>query len=872
LNPQTKKLVTTIAILLLFVSSALTMLPLADAHDPAWDIPTYAYITANPSPVGVNQDVFVVMWLANVAPTAAGAGGDRFRDYMVTITRPDGSTEVQGPFTSDATSSAFFLYKPTQTGEYKFDFTFPGQVLSLYHPDTGVPGSNSPYIGDNYLPSTASTTLIVQEEPIEKIEEYPLPSSFWTRPIEGQNTQWSYVSSNWPGLFQTRRVQDDGVAPNSAHVMWTMPIELGGIVGGAGSFYAASFYSGMSYEVRFGNAIILAGTLYFKMPLNHANTAGPYVAVDLRTGEKLWERADISPTFGQLYNYESPNQHGVPGGILYETSGTTWIAYDAFTGAWLFNMTNVPSGTQAYDNHGEIARYRLVYNSTAGSGQIFKWTTAALPSSPLVLTPGTTTNAYQYRPIGKVADMSNNYEYNFTVPALPGTTNPAIVGVVPGDIILGRSSTVAITSQWRGTDDPWTMWAISDHPENRGELLWIKSYAAPPNNYSQMLAFQPIDTVNRVFTMSYFETGERLGYSLDTGELLWGPVGTPYSEESAFQYFSSRSGQVAYGNLYVAGYGGEILCYSMKNGSLLWKFSDTSSGLETPWGRYPVHLSMIADGKIFAFTGEHSPNTPLYKGARAWVVDAYTGKEVWNITAWSASGLGEGHANAYIADGFLTYINNYDNQLYCIGKGPSKLTLEAPLTAISQGQSVVLRGTITDISAGAKSKVTSGEFNIVPAVSEATMTQWMEHIYMQKPKPTAGTGVEIKLTAIDENNHSFDIGTVTSDLNGLYSIMWTPENPGKYTIIAEFAGSNSYWPSIAETAMGVTESTPAVVTPSPSETTSPTESPTQTVVPSPTPAVEPDSGFPTETVLIVVAAVVIIAVIGAAAVLLRKRA
>ena len=45
-----------------------------------------------------------------------------------------------------------------------------------------------------------------------------------------------------------------------------------------------------------------------------------------------------------------------------------------------------------------------------------KWTTAGLPNSTLVLTPGTTTDAYQYRPIGKVADMRNNYEYNVTIP------------------------------------------------------------------------------------------------------------------------------------------------------------------------------------------------------------------------------------------------------------------------------------------------------------------------------------------------------------------------------------------------------------------------------------------------------------------------
>ncbi len=869
MNAINKIVIATLSLILLFAMSMTTIIPMTTAHTPAWQIPTYAYITANPNPVGVGQDIFVVMWLANVAPTAAGAGGDRWGGYMVTITKPDGTTESKGPYTADATSSAYFLYKPTQTGTYTFAFSFPGQIAKLNNPINGIPGSDSAYINDTYLPSTASTTLTVQQNPIEKIPDYPLPNSFWTRPIEGQNTAWAGIASNWPGLFQTKRVQDDGAAPNTAHVMWTMPIEFGGVVGGTSTdIFGEMFYTGMSYEVRFGNAMILNGRLYFKMPLNHAADRGPYVCLDLTTGEKLWQRDDIYPTFGQLYSYESPNQHGVVGGVLYQASGTTWIAYDAFTGYWLFNLTNVPSGTQVYTKSGEIARY-IINNS---GHWMAKWTTAGLPNSTLVLTPGTTTDAYQYRPIGKVADMRNNYEYNVTIPTLPGGTAATIVGIVPNDIILGRSSGVAITSTPRGTPDPWTIWAISDKPESRGQLLWTKTYPAPPQNFSQMFPFQPIDTVNRVFAMSYFETGERLGYSLDTGEKLWGPVGTPYSQDSAFQYFSSRAGQVAYGNLYVAGYGGEILAYSMKNGSLLWKFKDTNSGLETPWGRYPTHLSMIADGKIYTFTGEHSPNSPLYKDGRAWVVDAFTGKEVWNLTAWAGSGLGEGMANAYIADGYLTYINSYDNQLYCIGKGPSLLTVDAPSTAITQGQSVIIRGTVTDQSAGAKQLLQKSEFNAVPVISDAYMTPWMEYLYMQKPIPADATGVQVRLTANDQNGNNIDIGTAITDTSGFYSFMWQPTGTGKYTILAAFEGSNSYWPSYAETAIGVTAA-PAVITPTPTQTpiSTITPVPTATITSSPTVAPEPSGGLPTETIIIAGVAAIIIVAVAVVALVLRKR-
>lgn len=49
--------------------------------------------------------------------------------------------------------------------------------------------------------------------------------------------------------------------------------------------------------------------------------------------------------------------------------------------------------------------------------------------------------------------------------------------------------------------------------------------------------------------------------------------------------------------------------------------------------------------------------------------------------------------------------------------------------------------------------------------------------------------------------------------NGFFKMMFTPEVPDEYTIIATFAGSDSYWASHAETAIGVEE--PLAATPPP---------------------------------------------------------
>ena len=83
-----------------------------------------------------------------------------------------------------------------------------------------------------------------------------------------------------------------------------------------------------------------------------------------------------------------------------------------------------------------------------------------------------------------------------------------------------------------------------------------------------------------------------------------------------------------------------------------------------------------------------------------------------------------------------------DMQVICIGKGPSKTTVEAPLTAIEQGQSIVVRGTVTDIAAGAKQLVDDGKFNIIPAISDADQANgWniytCKNLCQKKPKESA---------------------------------------------------------------------------------------------------------------------------------------
>jgi len=127
-----------------------------------------------------------------------------------------------------------------------------------------------------------------------------------------------------------------------------------------------------------------------------------------------------------------------------------------------------------------------------------------------------------------------------------------------------------------------------------------------------------------------------------------------------------------------------------------------------------------------------------------------------------------------------------------------------------------VKGSVIDVSAGTKQTEQAARFpNGVPAVSDASMGQWMEYVYMQKPKPSDVTGVEVIISVIDPNNNCYEVGRATGDADGFFKLAFDPEVPGEYTVIATFAGSESYWQSHAETAVYVEEALAATPLPTP---------------------------------------------------------
>ena len=833
--------VTICLLLTLSIATSFLLAGPVSAHTPAWQIPTHAFINVSPDPVGVGQLATVVVWLAEMPDLTSINNEVRFKNFKLTITKPDGTTETKTwDIVWDTTSSAAYQFTPSVTGVYTLKFEFPGQVYDY----TGLiqqwfaPPAYSNYVNDTYLPSSATTTLTVQNEPVPNFPASGAPAEYWTRPIDGQNTAWASIASNYLDPFIAAysngalRLQPDGTAPASAHVLWTKPISFGGVVGGSNTgVNGATFYPGLSYETKFNSPIIIYDRLFYGLPRSNEGSGGGYICVDLKTGEEIWrQNYAVNPSFASLEWFDSPNQHGVvPNGYLWAVSGgfnfmtfqmdpTTWTAYDPWDGNQLFAITDVPDGTRGYGPSGEP----LIYQFDVANKWLALWNVTSVITNGAAgaLTFG------GYAPVGQTfnSTLRDSYSWNVTLPS----TMPAdstVCYAINNDVLFGCAHIRNVFGQkfFGGVaDDPYTaygtFWAINLKEGSRGNLIWMKDFPAPAGNISRMLG--PVDAESRVFFLSDKETMQWSGYDLDNGEKLWGPIG----DTRDFNYYPtvgsggvSQVGYVAYGNMYTGGYGGEIFCYDSRTGALEWKYNNTSSGLESPYGLFPTFISAIADGKVYLYNNEHSPNSPIYKGARARCVNASTGEEIWTLLSWAGVG-GFADEGWPVADGMISYLNAYDMQVYTLGKGPSAITVDAPAVAITLGSSLVIRGTVTDISAGTAQNEQIARFpNGVPAVSDESMGVWMEYVYMQQDRPIDVTGVEVTLSVLDANNNYRTIGTTTSNSDGFFTFNWKPDIEGPYTVYASFAGSDSYWPSHAVTSFAVD--------PAPESTPEPTQAP-----------------------------------------------
>jgi hypothetical protein len=840
-------------ILLLTVSGIMAAIPTSKAQTAASPLPTNAFIALSPSPAGINQQVTIEMWLGQPNPTATGLIGGRWAGFTIAVTKPDGTTLTLGPFTANDASFAVTTYTPNQLGNYTFKFTFPGQHVTGISPLTMAP------VDSYYAASSSTAILTVQQQAATTTPQAPLPTTYWTRPINSQNQAWYTISGNWLALgastFGSTNYNATGnfnawtTAPNSAHIMWTKPLEAGGLIGGEfGGTGTSNYFTGKTYQTEFQPPIIINGVLYYNAPTNPREG---FYAVDLRTGQTLWWQNSTEPVYqpmgglvtgwaypgisiGQVYNYLSPNMEGgFP--YLWFTGTTTWDMYDANTGNRILQVANaITGGTTVEGPSGELLDYIIgtnwiaMWNSSLCIGTFGRYT----PPIPLF-----SSNSWVWSPpIGAILNWNTGVQWNVTVQTYPGE---AIADVNSGIVLASTLS--GVFSYFA----PQSSTTEIGYSATTGQQLWIQKVTLPSGPTTGFdYSLGPM--ADGIFTAYDSLSEQWYAYNANTGAKLWGPTASdtdPWGSEG-----SASSSQIAYGILYGFAADG-VHAFNLTTGQKLWDFKGISSGVDFPgFSYYPFEgTSMtVADGKIYLQTGD-THGDPVFRGAQLYCVNATSGTELWSITSFY-----EGITP--VSDGILMALNGYDNQIYAYGMGPSKTTVTAPQVGVTTATPVTITGSVMDISAGSQQNAVAANFpNGLPCVSDASMTQFMEYVYEQQPMPTNTTGVQVTLTAIDPNHNFITLGTTTTDTSGNYGFSWTPPSvPGTYHITATFSGTNSYYGSTSTTYCTVQQASAT-----------------------PAPTAAPVTGLATMSALTIgiVAAIVVIIIIGVilAMLMLRKR-
>jgi hypothetical protein len=876
---------TAIALLLMLsMTASLVLLPPANAAVRSHF--SYMYVSTGSNVVGVGQQVLLVYWTADIPPDIGEISGAvsgnlnraSWSGCSFNVTTPEGVTTNYPMGQSDPVGGGYMLYTPTTVGTYTVISIFPEQWRN---------GTTN----QDYYTSAVSNpvTFDVQQDQIPSWTESPLPIAYWTRPINNAARLWSALPGNWlGGAWQQPAGQAGGttsrfvygVGTETSHILWTRPQYVGGYMDARfnDTGYFTGHYQGLSFS-----AIIINGHIFTAARADASASQG-YNVYDLYTGDLLGFYNETMPSYGQIYNYESPNQHGgysylwrsVSG--LGSGNGTCLEMIDGYVLPLRHVVTICncsTSGTQVVGWNGELTYYNIVNKGSSAAPDYYLtvWNNTNVLGETAT-GPNTGTTYWQWRPAGggfgggpsysvnRFLDGSTGFSTNVSIPTPYGPRNSVsnqtgtIRAVRQGDQ-AGNGGYVILGTTGQNNDNgvvQGQLWCISlDRiTGTQGAQMWTSLFTPPftaltENDSISMIGVYPEDGI------ILFHSTKKLtywGYDMKTGKLLW-----TSAQEPQLNYYSTQYNYYN-GLLLTTGYGGVCIAYNMTTGVQAWNFTALNVGLESPYGNYPINIFAICDGKIYLLAGEHSVTQPLWRGPNIRCINATDGTEIWNLLGMGADN-GAHLTGMYMqmGDGKVVGLNYFDNQIYCIGPGPSATTVSAPQVVPSLGSSVMITGTVTDQTpTGRRNGNYQFDFTLkgTPAISDASMGRWMEYMFMQQAMPTNATGVPVSLDTVDPNGNYVHIGDVTSDVTGAYGCKFTPEVPGTYQIIATFAGSRSYTGSFAQTYLAVGEAA---------------------ATPAPTAAPFDPSGIESAIMLYTVAAAVaiIIAIVIVAILILRKR-
>jgi outer membrane protein assembly factor BamB len=776
----------------------------------------------------------------------------------VEVTKPDGSSETLGPYTTDSTGGTGGIFVPDMTGTYEMYTVFPEQTVL----------AGGGFFGPAYnLTYTASESevleLVVTAEPIQFYPGHGLPAEYWSRPIDAQLREWSSVSGSWTH-DPDNLIAPYNDAPETAHILWAKEMATGGLVGG--ELGGQSYGIGDAYEGKWPTRFIIDGKLYYEEGGARSETKHETICVDLHTGEELWRKTFMdnqSISFAQNLYWNGMNYHGGfsylwitmggGGGYYGPPTPATWYAYDSRTGDWRFTIENVPGGTRLYDEDNHI--YILDVDTT--NGWMALWSMkdlVALQASGYGY--GSWGNSAHGMTFDASTEQSQEVAWIWNV-SIPTGLAGGVSAAKYGDRVIGSSV----------SQDQVTLWGLSLESGDEGDEIFNNTWDAP-SYWTEMnitvsgfaggfVAWSFEDYAAVLYTK---ETRENFGFSLETGENLWGPT---ESEQylNALEDSVTYVKNIAYGNFYSVSVAGIVYCFDVQTGEPQWTYEVSDPYSEMLWSNnWWVKPLFFSDGKLYISHTEHSPVDPRPRGAPFVCLDAMTGDVVFRIdgafrtTRWGGRGI--------IGDSIIALMDTYDQRVYAIGKGPSKLTVDAPMSGVTVGSDVILRGMVTDVSPGTQTPEIAMRFpNGVPAVADESMSEWMLYVYKQFEQPMVD-GVTVIFSAVDPDNNYMDLNRVTSDGAGYYSFAFKPDKEGVYTILATFEGSEAYYGAYAETAI--------VVGPAPTAAT-----PMEPEEPEPEAPVEPTETVETPLITTEIAIAIAVAAIAAVAIaiffVLRRR-
>jgi len=538
------------------------------------------------------------------------------------------------------------------------------------------------------------------------------------------------------------------------------------------------------------------GILYYQR--TDPGTASAIMAVDLHTGQQSLFKNDTVLSFGQIFYFNSYNVDGVYT-YLWSVSGSTYTAYDPFTGNQQMQIKNVPSGVRAYGPSGEILIYIL---DTAHKWMALWNSTDCGLQNAVIGTPdyGSWGNTAHGTALGPGLDGANPrcITWNVSIPAglTQGTSFFAPILKIYPDRVMSMDFN---STQVR-------VWALSTASGSRGTLLFDKRWQAPAEWLAGTNTLNYVgattEVKNGVIALWDKELRTHYAFSTETGDYLWATA--PEAWQDAYGWGNAEhTWYFAYGKLYSVGIAGIVYAYDLTTGKTAWTYAMSDPYNEAVTGNnWWGWIDLITAGKIYVGTLEHSAENPVPRGGPYICINATDGSEIFRVdgmyreTRWGGNGI--------IGDSIIATMDTYNQEIYAIGKGPTALTVDAPNIGVSAGTSVVIRGTVTDTSPGTQDYSMTARFpNGVPAVSDANQSDWMLYVYKQFVRPNNIVGVPVAIDVIDANGNTRNIGMTTSDSTGFYSFQWTPDIPGKYTVIATFGGSNAYYGSSSETSFAV---------------------------------------------------------------------